>query len=322
MILTVTINPLLERRLRFKSFEPGNVNRTNHEYFYAGGKGINVSRQLNKFGLKNLAITFLGGHNGKNYRNVLTNENINFIVISTKSETRIATLIEEEDNKRITTFIGSNSEISKKESDDFKTKLEKVIQNCSIVIFSGSSPSTYTDDIFPYGIELANKYDKISILDTYGRHFKDCIASEPTVIHNNVNELESSLNHGMSTEDEKLHFLKSLYSQNIKMGFIGDGAKPMYASKFDFHYKIIPPKIEALDATGSGDAFVAGLTYGMEKALVFEDFSKTATVLGALNATKWDACNVDIENLEEYKNLVRVEPLGKKMKLIDDTARF
>jgi len=65
-----------------------------------------------------------------------------------------------------------------------------MIYNCSAVIFSGSSPCFATDDIFPFGIELANKYDKISILDTYGGHLQACLEAQPTVIHNNKDEVE------------------------------------------------------------------------------------------------------------------------------------
>ena len=66
-----------------------------------------------------------------------------------------------------------------------------MIQNCEIVIFSGSSPSNKTNSIIPYGIELANKYDKVSLVDTYrGLIFQNCIDAEPTIIHNNLSEIK------------------------------------------------------------------------------------------------------------------------------------
>jgi tagatose 6-phosphate kinase len=322
MILTITLNPLLERRLFFDSIEIGKPNRSLKEIYYAGGKGINVSRQLNCLGIKNTAFTFLGGNNGKLLRHAITQDKIDFMVASTKEETRSADIIIEEKHKRVTTFFGLNSNISLEEASDFKSKLEKMIQNCSIVVLSGSSPCVTTNDIFPYAIELANKHDKISILDTYGDHLKTCIAAEPTAIHNNVEELEKSYGISLKEEKDKLAFLDELYSQNIKMAFITDGANPSYASKFNFHYKIVSPVVDLYDATGSGDAFVAGLTYGLENSLVFEDFVKTASALGAVNASKIETCNVTPEEIENVVNQVQVLPVGKKMKIIDDSPKY
>jgi 1-phosphofructokinase family hexose kinase len=322
MILTLTINPLLERRLFFDSIEIGKPNRSLREIYYAGGKGINVSRQLNCLGIKNTACTFLGGNNGKLLRHALNEDKIDFTVVSIKAETRLADVIIEEKDKRVTTFFGLNSSVTSEESSDLKSKLDKMIQNCSIVVLSGSSPGGTTNDIFPFAIELANKHDKISILDTYGAHLKNCIDSAPTVIHNNIDELEKSLGVSLSREKDKLTLLDELYSKNIKMAFITDGANPSYASKFNFHYKIINPKVDLYDATGSGDAFVAGLTYGLENNLVFEDFIKTASALGAVNASKIGTCDVAPNEIEEYISQVCVIPIGKEMKIIDDSPNY
>jgi 1-phosphofructokinase family hexose kinase len=322
MILTVTLNPLLEKRLYFSYIELGNTHRCTKELFYPGGKGINVSKQLIKLGMQSSALTFIGGGNGKILRHLLANENIELSLVSTKSETRSASLIIEEDQNRVSTFIGLNQIISKNESAELKSKLEKMIQNCSIVIFSGSSPSPHTDEIFPYGIELAHKHDKISILDTYGSHLQKCIEAAPTALHNNVDEIESSLNYSLKSETDKIDFLNYLYSKEVKLAFLTDGANPIFASKYDFAYKITPPTIVLKDATGSGDAFTAGLAYGFEHSMVFNDFAKLATALGAANASRFDTCEVDIESAEELVPHVSVQEIGKKMKLINDSPNY
>jgi 1-phosphofructokinase family hexose kinase len=322
MILTVTINPLLEHRLFFNTIGLGKSNRSSKELFYAGGKGINVSRQLNLLGIKNSAFTFLGGNNGKLLRHCYTEDKIDFSVLNTKSETRIADLIIEESGNRITTFFGANSEISVEESNEFKNRLDKMIYNCSAVIFSGSSPCIATDDIFPFGIELANKYDKISILDTYGKHLQACLDAQPTVIHNNKDEVENSLGLSLSDEINKLNYLHSMYSKNIKMIFLTDGAGLIYASKFDFCYTIEPPKINAVDPTGSGDAFVAGIAYGLDNSLVFEEFVKIAAALGAANAATIKTCEVTPDEMNRLVDKVKVSTIGKKMKILDDSPNY
>ena len=152
MILTITVNPLLENRLYFDKTEKGHVNRCYAENFYAGGKGINVSRQLNKLGIENLALTFAGGNNGKVFRSILASEGINFSLVSTKSETRSGTLLLEKESPKITSYIGLNSEITDDEVDQFIQKMEKMVLNASIIILTGSLPSPNTAKIFSTGI--------------------------------------------------------------------------------------------------------------------------------------------------------------------------
>jgi fructose-1-phosphate kinase PfkB-like protein len=261
----------------------------------------------------------LGGSNGKQLRKTLIDENINFTSISSKGETRLATLAIEKSKNRITSIFEPTTPLSINEINEFKTKLIKMIQNSKIVIFSGSVPNKEAAAIITYGIELANQLDKTTILDTYGTHLKDCINAKPTILHNNVQEIESSLGIQLKNEKQKVDFLKNLYEQGVKLAFITNGAKATYASKFDFVYRIKPIQITEVDATGSGDAFVAGIAYGLIKALVFDDFVKIATALGLVNASRWDVCTTKLNEVENIVNLISVKPVGKKMKLIDDS---
>ena len=322
MILTVTPNPLLEKRLHFNEVNLGNVNRSSEETYYAGGKGINVSRQLNKLQIKNSALTFLGGSNGKILRKTLIDEGIDFNSVNIKDETRYSSVIIEKKNRRMTSFFAPDNEITETEVSHFIDKLDKAIQNCSIVVFSGSSPCKAADEIFIKGIGLAKQYDKISIVDTYGSHLKDCLDLAPFCIHNNLNELENSLNISLKIEDEIKSFLDELYSKGIKHSYLTNGSSPLYCSKFGFHYKVIPPQINAVDSIGSGDAFTAGVAYGMEKDLVFDEALKTAAALGAVNASRFDAANVSFEEIENILEQIKITPLGKKMKLIDDSPNY
>jgi len=322
MILTVTINPILIKRLRFDSVKNGKVNRSNSQEFFAGGKGINVSRQLNLLNVKNQAITVLGGANGKLLRHILTDEGINFTAASIKADIRFSTDVYEEKTKRITSYFSPDFEITGKEIEEFKGRLERAIANCSIVIFSGSSPCKLADDIFPFGIETANNLDKISILDTYGNHLNDCIEKVPLAIHNNINEVENSLQIDLSSEEKKIEYLESLYNKGIKLSFLTNGGESAYVCKYGFIHKVSPPKIDLLDATGSGDAFVAGIAFGLEKANVFNDFVIYASALGAANAEKLDACTVKNKEAEKLVNLIKINPIGKKMKIIDDSPNY
>lgn len=318
MVLTVTLNPLLENNLFFKDTNSAN-NRAYKQRYSCGGKGINISRQLNKFGIKNHALTFLGGSNGKKLRSSLESEGINFSVISTKSETREACLIFDEQNETLNTYFGISAKVTISEINNFLQKLEKAIVNSSIVVFAGSLPNIDVSEIVEKGIELCHKHDKISILDSYGERLEKQIELGPTIIHNNISEIRSSINKKLLNQKEIEKYLDLLYNKNVKLSFITSGADDTYAAKSDFHYRITNPKIIEKNPTGSGDAFVSGIIYGLEKSLIFNDFVKLASAIGALNASKWDVCNVDLEKAKRLANQVSISEIGKKIKLIDDS---
>jgi tagatose 6-phosphate kinase len=319
MILTVTINPLLERRYLYQSLDLSSVNRNGKLIIKAGGKGINVNRQLNKLGVKNIALLFTGGANGKLLRETLRAEKILFSEIITKNETRESAIIIDKSTEKIYSFMGTDTLISSSEAGEFISKLEKAISTCEIVVFSGSSPCKETDSIFVEGIKIANKLDKISVCDTYGKHLQDCYNVSPTIIHNNIDEIESSLGLNFKNEIDYIDFLNFLYEKGIKQAFITDSGNQFYASNFDFHYKVTPPEINAIDSTGSGDAFVAGTVYGWHNKLTFEKQLGLATALGVLNAKSLEVCDVEINDANSFAEKIQIEAIGKRLKEIDDS---
>lgn len=321
MILTVTINPLLERRYYYPQVDLSQVNRQGKFLIKAGGKGINVSRQLNKLGLQNTAMLFIGGNNGKLFRESLRSEKINFSEVITQSETRDAAIIIDESNQKVYSFFGRDSKISFREVSDFITKMQKAIAACEIVVFSGSSPCNETDRIIVEGIKIANELDKISVCDIHGKHLTDCYDASPTIVHNNIDELQTSLQIRLNNESDYINLLKVLYKKRIKQVYLTDGSKPFYASNFDFHYKVIPSEINSVDSTGSGDAFVSGIVYGWHSKLTFEQQLKFATALGALNAKSFEVCEVEFANAQKLAEEIMVEPIGKTLKHLNDTPQ-
>jgi tagatose 6-phosphate kinase len=319
MILIITTNPLLENRLYISKFSSGHDFRNVPLKQTAGGKGINVSRQLRLLGINSLNLTFLGHQNGRRFRELVEAEGLAVTTVKSASDTREAAVIVEKDIQKVTTLFNPNSEITEKEVEEFKAKLPKMIQNCEIVLFSGSSPSSAADSIYPYGIELAHQFDKISIVDTYGSHMQACIDAGPTILHNNISETEKSLNISLSDEQQITDYLHTLYTKGVKQAFLTDGGKDFYTSNFDFIFKVKNPVIQPFDETGSGDAFTAGIIYGHYRDEVFADTVKLASALGACNAQSDSVCLVPPEDALNLSGQITVTPIGKKLKLIDDT---
>ncbi len=79
-----------------------------------------------------------------------------------------------------------------------------MIVNCEMVVISGSSPSSLAEEIVPYTIKLANDLDKISVCDYYGKNLTEVFESSPTILHNNLEEVEHSLD--LKLKDEPSNY--------------------------------------------------------------------------------------------------------------------
>ena len=60
MIITVTMNPAIDRTLEIDSLVRGGLNRIGRVEYDAGGKGINVSRTIKELGGKTICYRISG----------------------------------------------------------------------------------------------------------------------------------------------------------------------------------------------------------------------------------------------------------------------
>jgi 6-phosphofructokinase 2 len=74
MVYTITLNPALDRNIWIEKVRMNDSNRIQKEKRYAAGKGIDVSRVLTTFGIRNKALGFVGGFDGEEMEGRLLNE--------------------------------------------------------------------------------------------------------------------------------------------------------------------------------------------------------------------------------------------------------
>lgn len=313
MILTVSLNPLLEKTLFFETVKNGEVNRASSVLINAGGKGINVSRQLNYLSINNLATGFLGGDCGKRLKSILYKENIKNSFFQTKSETREGIVIVHDKNKH-TSFFEPDPLITKNEVDEFIERTKRSILNSEMIIFSGSAPTNPKGEnctrIFSELISFGNEIDKFTVVDTYGQNLSSIYSARPMIAHANIKEIETSLVKSLLTDDDILSFLRSKEIEGIKIYILTNGEKPFFAMNQKYLYRIEPMKVKAINPTGSGDAFMAGFIFGLHSNFPFEDILKFATACGSLNASMMEVCRVQRDEIEKHLSLVKVQKLN------------
>lgn len=309
MILTITFNPLLEKTFFYKKINLTEINRAVSSKISAGGKGINISRQLNLFKTDNLATGFLGGDNGKRLKQILYKENIKNSFISIKSETREGFVTFDKSNLSLYTFFSPNPKIEQSEISELIEKTKKIILNCEMVIISGTYPDDNCLDAVKDLIKFSNNKDKIVLFDINTTAIKEILECKPLIIHLNKDEVESSFGIKLSTGEDKINFLKTIDKDGIRIFLLTDGKEPFYASNHSFIYECFPPSLDCINPTGSGDAFVSGFVYAFHNNLPFEESLKLAIACGSLNANSLEVCQVDFNKALELSHSIIVKKI-------------
>jgi sugar/nucleoside kinase (ribokinase family) len=99
-------------------------------------------------------------------------------------------------------------------------------------------------------------------------------------------------------EDDPARAASWLRNRGVNEVVVTMGSAGCYASGTDFEGRVTPPRVEAVDETGSGDAFAAGLIYGKLAGWPFERGVQFASAVGALATTAVGASE-GVRGLEE-----------------------
>ena len=75
-ILTVTLNPAIDKTVKVENFKFGQDSYEDAIFLSAGGKGLNVSRVLKRLGIESIATGFVGGASGDYIKKQLNKEKI------------------------------------------------------------------------------------------------------------------------------------------------------------------------------------------------------------------------------------------------------
>src|SRR3954469_10539756 len=106
-VFTLTGNLLAEQTLTFAGWSAGKTQRAITESFQVGGKGINVSKMLNRLRSPNTALCFAGGHAGMESEAWLRANGFNFRAFPTRASTRTGLVVRSHaGNQPETTFLG------------------------------------------------------------------------------------------------------------------------------------------------------------------------------------------------------------------------
>lgn len=309
MIITVTLNPALDKTIEIDEFKIGNVNRSVSTRVDVGGKGINVSKVIKELKYKSLALGFLGGRSGKQIKEYLDDSNIENDFLPVEGETRTNLKIIDRVNNTHTDVNENGPSLS---LDDLFSIKEKIIKYCnenSLVVLSGSVPSGTSSVIYGEIIkDVKSKGGKV-ILDADGEMLMHGIKAGPYLVKPNIDELEKAFGVEIKSEDEVIKTAKKILEYGVKYVVISLGSEGSIFISRDKVAKVSGIKVEVKSTVGAGDSMVAALAIAVENKYSFEEAMKLACATSTANVMTEGTQTGRIEDIENLKKQITIKYL-------------
>lgn len=298
MVYTVTLNPALDYVMKLKALRTDDINRTDGEEIYYGGKGINVSVILTQLGIPNTALGFLGGFTGKKLEEMLKNDGISCDFNYLKNgDTRINVKIKADKEIDLN---ACGPEITKEDMQSFLRKLDG-IKSGDYLILAGSIPNTLPDDIYERILERVGDRNINCVVDATGDLLKNVLKYKPFLIKPNHHELGDLFSVEIKSDDDIVKYSKKLQemgAKNVLVSMAKDGA--MLTDENGCVHKIGNAKGKLINSVGCGDSMVAGFTAGYIKTADYSYALRLGSACG--NATAFSEKLATREEIERVFN--------------------
>jgi 1-phosphofructokinase family hexose kinase len=304
MIICVSANPAIDRRVRVRNLVPGAVNRAVSAESFAGGKAAHVATAAHVLGEEVVWIGFAGGATGDELERQLKDLNIHIMPIRTTTPTRINDeIIDERGN--ITEILEPGGAVGADEIDQMYTACETLMAEAIqdfVVVLSGSLPPGVPSNFYARIIRMARKYNGKVILDTSGEALAAALSSGPDLIKPNREETKNIVGFeidGTAAGISAARQMQKLGASDVAISLGKDGIVLLDGPTV---FVAEPPKVEVISTVGCGDAAVAGFAVAAIRNLSKQESLQLATACGTANCLAKLPGQI---NLDDVKRLLR-----------------
>ena len=260
MIYTVTFNPAIDYIVHTGQMQVGQVNRSQGEELYFGGKGINVSFVLHELGLPSKALGFVAGFTGAAIEAGIQEQGIATDFVHLDSGfSRINVKIKSGEETELN---GQGPNISEAAVAELFEKLNQ-LQDGDVLILAGSIPNTMPADSYEKILaHLSDKKIKV-VVDATKDLLLKVLPYHPFLIKPNNHELGELFGVTLHSIEEIATYAKKLQemgAQNVLISMAGDGA--LLIDETGKQHVCGVCKGTVKNSVGAGDSMVAGFVAG------------------------------------------------------------
>jgi fructose-1-phosphate kinase PfkB-like protein len=257
-VITLTGNLLAEWAFDLKAVEAGKTHRAATTSFQVGGKGINVSRILNRLGTESLALGFAEGPMADLCTEWLEGQSIAHKFFPLEKGVRPGFVVRDTNGKSAeTTFLGTDLNIP---VTSWKAACQFAEQSRpNWLAICGSIPG-WSGSWLRNIRQLADSGTRVAV-DSYGPPLADLVKLPLELVKINRTELDR-----LFPDRESLSTAEAVGNARsespVKNWIVTDGPHSIVASfQSGGTCEVIPARIKEVSPTGSGDTFLAVLLH-------------------------------------------------------------
>jgi 1-phosphofructokinase len=261
VIVTLTLNPSVDRALVVTQLCRGQVLRATSSRVDAGGKGINVARALADNGLKTRAVVAIGGPEGDHLSVLLSDAGIDVLAVPIQGSIRSNVTVIEPD--------GTTTKINEPGATLSPSELARIVaatveasSDAQWLVASGSLPpgvpaTGYADVV----TALAGTSTRVAV-DTSGPAFAATLSARPALVKPNLQELQECVGSPLETLGDAVAACRTLRERGAGavLASLGSGG----ALLLDGETVLLAhcPAVVPVSSVGAGDALLAGFLAG------------------------------------------------------------
>ena len=300
MVYTVTFNPALDYVMNVEKLSTDDINRTESEELYYGGKGINVSAILSRLNIPTVALGFTAGFTGKKLKEMLDDDGIkNDFTELNSGFTRINVKVKFGKELDIN---ANGPEITADKIKELFLKLKK-INDGDYLVLAGSVPASLPDDLYSKILEELSGKNINIVVDTTGNQLLNVLKYKPFLIKPNHHELGEIFGQEMDTTEKITEYAKKLQDMgavNVLVSRGGDGAVLVDGNGTVHPAAAVEGTL--VNSVGCGDSMVAGFIAGYITNKSYSEALKLSVASSAATAFSKELAKAD-EIYKIYKNL-------------------
>lgn len=223
-VLTVTLNPSIDRTIALSSLEVGEINRAAQITLHPGGKGVNVSRAARAFGVDTHAL-FIGGKLGEAWMSSeLDKSSIPHTVISVGDAIRSNMTIVESDGS-VTKINEPGPTLGSKELEQVKGALSGLALEGNWVVFAGRLNPGLSHSAYAELATFAKALGARVAVDTSGEEFAEAVrAGAVDLVKPNHHELSELVGRTLQTIDDVIEAAREVIAGGVSTVLCSMGA--------------------------------------------------------------------------------------------------
>jgi len=307
-ILCFGTTPAVQRVMIFRKLTLDTVNRAATTHDGAAGKSINVAKVLKTLGEYPIATGFLGGDHGEFLRAALAKKGIEADFVTVSTWTRQCITVIDEAAGTHTELVEESRPVESAAFDKLMIVVRRRVPECQAVVMSGTIVTGGPVNLYFDCVQLAKNAGALSIVDAQGAALIEALKARPGLAKPNRSELAATVGRKLKDDADVMKAMRELCERGAQRVVVTAGKEPALAFDGENFWRIVTPRIKAVNPIGSGDAFTAGLVSRLVRGDDLGEACRWGCAASAANALTLLPGEL---NVDDVKRLARKVEVGK-----------